>query len=125
MSSEENGDREPHTSRLIPHPSKQHPLQDIHTHAGLALMTGAVRLRVWMKILRSRSAGFLRITMAVGDQRQQGSGMVPAVAGGGIGHPTELPQRQRAGVDTGDAGEFVAELPDVNRLASSRAVSIA
>ncbi|WP_417848827.1 hypothetical protein [Thalassoglobus sp.] len=48
-------------------------------------------LRVWMKILRSRGAGFLRITMAVRDQRQQGSGMVPAVAGGGVGHPAELP----------------------------------
>ena len=103
----------------------KHLLQDIHTDAGLALMTGAVRLRVWMKILRSRSAGLLRIAMAVGDQRQQGSGMVPAVTGSGIRHPAELPQRQRAGVDADDAGEFVAELPDVNRLASSSAVSIA
>ena len=78
-----------------------------------------------MKILRSRSAGLLRIAMAVGDQRQQGSGMVPAIAGSGIGHPAELPERQGAGVDANDAGEFVAELPDVNRLASSSAVSIA
>ncbi|GIX04956.1 MAG: hypothetical protein KatS3mg114_0825 [Planctomycetaceae bacterium] len=88
-------------------------------------MTGTMSLRVRMEVLRSRSAGLLRITMAVGDQRQQGSGMVPAVAGSGVGHPAELPQRQRARVDADNAGEFVAEFPDVNRLASSSAVSIA
>ena len=88
-------------------------------------MTGAVPIRVRMKVFGPSSTGLLRIAMAVGDQGEQGSGMVPAVAGGRIGHPAELPQRQRPGVDAGDAGEFIAELPDVNRLASSSAVSIA
>ena len=88
-------------------------------------MTGALALRVRMKVFGTCSAGLLGIAMAVGDQGEQGSGMVPAVAGGRIGHPAELPQRQRPGVDAGDAGEFIAELPDVDRLASSRAVSIA
>ena len=88
-------------------------------------MTGAMSLRVRMEVLRPGGSGLLRIAMAVGDQRQQGSGMVPAVAGSGVGHPAELPECQRAGVDANDAGEFVAELPDVNRLASSSAVSIA
>lgn len=106
-------------------PIDEHLLQDIHTHTGLTLMTGAMSLRVRMEVLRPGGSGLLRIAMAVGDQRQQGSGMVPAVAGSGVGHPAELPKRQRAGVDANDAGEFVAELPDVNRLASSSAVSIA
>ena len=100
-------------------------LQDIHTDAGFALMTGAVSLCMRMEVLRPGCTGPFRITMAVGDQGQQGSGMVPAVAGSGIRHPAELPERQRAGVDADDAGKFVAELPDVNRLASSSAVSIA
>ena len=103
----------------------EHLLEHIHTNTGLTLMTGAMSLRVRMEVLRSRSAGFLGIAMAVGDQRQQGSGMVPAVAGSGVGHPAELPECQRSGVDADDAGEFVAEFPDVNRLASSSAVSIA
>ena len=106
-------------------PVHKHLFQHIHAHTEFALMTRAMALRVRMKVFGPGSAGLLRIAMAVRDQRQQGSGMVPAVTGGGVGHPAELPECQRAGVDTDDAGEFVAELPDVNRLASSSAVSIA